>query len=62
MISSIKDYSQKKNTGSFYTPDYLSNFVIKRAFNAIKSQKSDSKKITILEPSAGDGSFIDAVS
>ncbi|MDX1960952.1 MAG: N-6 DNA methylase [Leptospiraceae bacterium] len=55
-------YSKKKTTGSFYTPDYLSHFVIKRVFNAIKSQESDSKRINILEPSAGDGSFIDAIS
>lgn len=57
----INDYSHKKNTGSFYTPDYLSHFVVRRAFHSIKSQKSGTKGINILEPSAGDGSFVNAI-
>ncbi len=44
----------KKNTGSYYTPEYLARFITKRVLDSI----SDKKTISILEPSVGDGSFV----
>lgn len=49
--------SLKKQTGSYYTPTHIANFIVKRVFN-----KSEENRLTILEPSAGDGEFIRALS
>ncbi|MFW6768503.1 N-6 DNA methylase, partial [Acinetobacter pittii] len=40
-------------TGSFYTPPLISDFICKFIFSKISR-----KNIKILEPSAGDGSFV----
>jgi adenine-specific DNA-methyltransferase len=48
---------RKKTTGSYYTPDFLANFILKRIENYIK--KFD--KLSILEPSVGNGSFLNAL-
>ncbi|WP_432742257.1 N-6 DNA methylase [Methylobacter sp. G7] len=49
--------SPKKYTGSFYTPPYIADFVVKRV-----AEKLDGRTLKILEPSAGDGVFIRALS
>lgn len=46
--------NHKKHTGSYYTPDYLSHFISKRVLSHFENRK----RISILEPSVGDGSFI----
>ena len=38
--------SLKKQTGSYYTPTHIANFIVKRVFN-----KSEESRLTILEPS-----------
>jgi adenine-specific DNA-methyltransferase len=43
----------KREIGSYYTPPELSNFLVEYL-----SSKIQSKEISVLEPSAGDGSFI----
>lgn len=48
----------RKNTGSYYTPDYLADFVAGRVFAHFKNRKTT---LQILEPSVGDGSFIKAI-
>ena len=48
----------KKNTGSYYTPNYLAEFVANRVFAHFKDGKNT---LQILEPSVGDGSFIRAI-
>ncbi len=48
----------KKNTGSYYTPNYLAEFVANRVLAHFKDKKST---LQILEPSVGDGSFIRAI-
>lgn len=48
----------KKNTGSYYTPDYLANFVTYRVLAHFEDRKTN---FQILEPSVGDGSFIKAI-
>lgn len=48
----------KKNTGSYYTPNYLAEFVTSRVLTHFKDRKTN---IQILEPSVGDGSFIKSV-
>lgn len=48
----------KKLTGSYYTPDYLAEFVAVRVLSHFKDRKTT---FQILEPSVGDGSFIKAI-
>ncbi|UTW67728.1 N-6 DNA methylase [bacterium SCSIO 12643] len=44
----------KKNTGSYYTPSYLASFISKR----VLSHFEDKTRMSILEPSVGDGAFV----
>lgn len=44
----------KKNTGSYYTPAYLASFISKR----VLFHFDVNSRISILEPSVGDGAFI----
>jgi len=48
----VKD--SKKNTGSYYTPSYLASFISKRVLSHFESRT----RMSILEPSVGDGAFI----
>jgi adenine-specific DNA-methyltransferase len=50
--------TNKKHTGSYYTPDYLSDFIV----NRISKQLTKGERISIFEPSVGDGSFLNALS
>lgn len=47
----------KKNTGSYYTPNYLADFVSKRVLSYFENRK----RISILEPSVGDGAFVNSL-
>ncbi|WP_046756588.1 Eco57I restriction-modification methylase domain-containing protein [Kordia jejudonensis] len=44
----------KKRTGSYYTPHYLANFISKRVLSHFENRV----RMSILEPSVGDGAFI----
>lgn len=46
----------KKELGSYYTPLEISEFMVKYCFRKLKS-----KTISVLEPSVGDGSFLEAL-
>lgn len=46
--------TNKKNTGSYYTPSYLANFISKRVLSHFENRT----RMSILEPSVGDGAFI----
>lgn len=46
--------TNKKNTGSYYTPSYLASFISKRVLAHFENRT----RISILEPSVGDGAFI----
>ena len=48
----------KKKSGSYYTPERLSSFI----GNYCLSYLSNRENISILEPSVGDGSFINSIS
>ena len=50
--------STRKNTGSYYTPDYLARFVLQYLLPDIAQS---TEPITFLEPSAGDGEFVHAL-
>lgn len=44
----------KKNTGSYYTPSYLASFISKRVLSHFRNRT----RMSILEPSVGDGAFV----
>lgn len=46
----------KKNTGSYYTPSYLASFITKRVLYFCNRAS-----LSILEPSVGDGAFIEEI-
>lgn len=46
----------KKNTGSYYTPQYLADFITQRALSLFDKTTT----ISVLEPSVGDGAFVDS--
>lgn len=48
--------NNQKATGAYYTPNKLSNFIVNYLNNKLDN------KLSILEPSVGDGSFVDAIS
>jgi len=47
--------TSNKHTGSYYTPDFLAGFISKRVLSHFEGRQ----RISILEPSVGDGSFIE---
>jgi adenine-specific DNA-methyltransferase len=51
----VQDF--KKNTGSYYTPKILSDFLISHIFNKYINKEN----LSILEPSCGDGQFISSL-
>ena len=46
--------TNKKNTGSYYTPSYLAEFISKRVLSHFENRT----RMSVLEPSVGDGAFI----
>lgn len=50
----IKDTSKEKLRGGFYTPESISSFILKWAFNG-------NKEVDVLEPSCGDGVFLGGI-
>ncbi len=50
----IKNASQDKLRGGFYTPNLIASFILKWALNG-------NKEMDILEPSCGDGVFLDEI-
>jgi len=46
----------KKKTGAYYTPIEISNFMVRYIFKKIKD-----KNISVLEPSVGDGIFVESL-
>ncbi len=50
----IKNASKEKLRGGFYTPEPIASFILKWAFNG-------NRKLDILEPSCGDGVFLEEI-
>lgn len=50
----IKNASEEKLRGGFYTPNSIAAFILKWAFNG-------NRKLDILEPSCGDGVFLEEI-
>jgi len=50
----IKEASKEKLRGGFYTPEAIASFILKWAFNG-------NKEYDILEPSCGDGVFLEEI-
>jgi len=53
---------QKKQTGSYYTPKRLSDYIVYRLFGEKEAgYKFDSASLDVLEPSVGGGMFLDSL-
>ena len=50
----IKNTSEEKLRGGFYTPNPIASFILKWAFNGNPSMET-------LEPSCGDGVFLEEI-
>jgi adenine-specific DNA-methyltransferase len=50
----IKNASKEKLRGGFYTPEPIASFILKWAFNG-------NKELDVLEPSCGDGVFLEEI-
>ena len=50
----IKEATKEKLRGGFYTPESIASFILKWAFNG-------NKELDILEPSCGDGVFLEEI-
>ena len=50
----IKNATNQKLRGGFYTPEPIADFILKWAFNGSRGQD-------ILEPSCGDGVFLESI-
>lgn len=63
MINKIdKELSiNKKRMGSFYSPEFLTKFIVQRLFSNSNIEINNNESLSILEPSAGDGSFVRAI-
>jgi len=48
----------KKEEGIFYTPKFIVEYIIKEIFKELNNQKFDLRKLTVLDPSCGSGSFL----
>ena len=48
----------KKQEGAYYTPKYIVNYILKIIFEKLQEDKVDLKKICILDPACGSGSFL----
>ena len=51
--------TRKKENGSYYTPDIIADFIVKRVFD--KRHYTLPDKLQVLEPSVGDGVFVKAL-
>lgn len=52
--------SDRKETGSYYTPPLLADFIVYHLFGNM-SEYNFAKNINVLEPSAGDGIFFNSI-
>ncbi|MFZ3057920.1 MAG: N-6 DNA methylase, partial [Minisyncoccales bacterium] len=56
-----KDANKRKDQGIYYTPNYIVNYIVKNALGPVLDKCKifeDIKKIKILDPACGSGSFL----
>ena len=54
--------TSQKNTGSYYTPKRLADYIVYRLFGEIgNGYKFDDLTLDVLEPSVGGGMFLDSL-
>lgn len=60
-ITVDKDAKKRKEQGIYYTPDFIVDYIVKNALKPILDKckgLSDLKKIKVLDPACGSGSFL----
>jgi adenine-specific DNA-methyltransferase len=53
----VESYTQRKKMGSYYTPTYIVDFIIRSTIGSIEREISDTP-ITVLDMACGSGSFL----
>ena len=54
-----ENYVHRKEQGIYYTPTYIVEYIVKNTLGElIKDKKTDLKKIKVLDPACGSGSFL----
>jgi len=48
----------KKLEGAYYTPKHIVNYIVKTVIEKLQEEKFDLKKVRILDPACGSGSFL----
>lgn len=56
-----QNVSNRKETGSFYTPEWIVRIMVERTLNYFIDKNIDISNIKILEPSVGTGNFVDVL-
>ena len=57
-----KSWEDRNNTiGQFFTPDYVAEFMVKNVLKFIKKTKNNSQDFKVLEPSVGEGVFLQSL-
>ena len=59
MVSKKNNFKRSNTIGQIFTPDYISEFMVKNSINFIKKNNGKiSRNFKVLEPSAGEGEFL----
>lgn len=53
-----ESYEQRRKFGAYYTPTYIVKFIIDNTIRQVLKEEPNNKKIRILDPACGSGSFL----
>ncbi|MDG6945956.1 MAG: N-6 DNA methylase [Nitrososphaerota archaeon] len=54
----VESLAQRKKMGIYYTPTYITEFIVKNTVEVALQEEKDGRPITILDPACGSGSFL----
>jgi type I restriction-modification system DNA methylase subunit len=54
----VQSTSQRKKMGIYYTPTYITEFIVKNTIEIALQRQSTNRAITVLDPACGSGSFL----
>ncbi len=53
-----ESHAHKKESGIYYTPTYIVDYIVRNTLGEVLKQKKDIDKIKVLDPACGSGSFL----
>ena len=54
----VESYTQRKKMGSYYTPTYIVDFIVKNTIGNLVNTSTDKKHPTVIDMACGSGSFL----